>query len=132
MRSAFDFVLSAAFAVALNGFAYAQSAVPPSSPTSAPAPKPAASTPIPARSAAVMAAENANEPGKLGPEERVIPQISVPLKPRNSAPEASQPNGRATGAIDDAAARCLATLGAVERAACQRGLSASGPRTSGR
>ncbi len=64
----------------------------------------------------------------MRPEERVIPQISVPLKTRNTvdvaAPSASRPAGSRPGAINDGAARCLATE-ASERAACEQRESAT-------
>lgn len=104
--------------------------VPPLSPASAPTPAIAASKPIQMRSPAVRAAEKANEPGTLQPEQRVIPQISVPLKRRDvpspATPAASRPLGSVAGTVNDGAARCIAVNGAAERAACERGLPASG------
>ena len=131
MRSAFVSVLGAVVAVLVTGAACAQSVVPPQPPPSAP--MPAASQPIPTRSTAVKAAENSNEPGRLRPEQRVIPQISLPLKGSNTPspadPAASLPAGSVPGAVNDGTARCLATSGAKERAACERGLPAPGPLT---
>jgi len=69
------------------------------------------------------------------PEERVIPQISVPLKSRKGAvpaTTASVPAGSVPGAVNDVAARCLASGSAAERAACERRLAASAPEGSGR
>lgn len=110
--------------------------MPPSLAASAPVPAAAASKPIPLRSAAVEAAVKSNEAGKLPPEQRVIPQITVPLKGRDSpssvAPAASLPAGSVPGAVNDGAARCLAVIGAAEKAACERGLPASGPLKMGR
>lgn len=103
--------------------------------TDAPAPPAsAASQAIPLRSTAVKAAENANEPGELRPEQRVIPQLSIPLKRGASpvAPAASLPAGSVPGAVNDGTARCKATSGAKEMAACERGLAASGPLKMGR
>jgi hypothetical protein len=81
--------------------------------------------------AAVVAAENAKEPGAQRPEERVIPQLSVPLQSRRNAAlaaaAASAPPGSVPGAVNDGAARCLAARSASERAACERGLPASAP-----
>lgn len=137
MKSAFVSVLGAVIAVAFTGAACAQpSVMPASSPSSAAVPAAAASKPIPSRSTAVKAAENANEPGVLRPEQRVIPQITLPLKGRNSpssaAPSASLPAGSVPGAVNDGAARCLATSSAAEKAACERSLAASGPLKTGR
>ena len=119
------------FAIGVTGAASSQSVMRPPLPASAPVPMPAASQAIPLRSTAVKAAENANEPGKLRPEQRVIPQISVPLKGNPglspAAPVTTLPAGSVPGAVNDGAARCLATSGAKEMAACERGLPASGP-----
>lgn len=90
----------------------------------------AASKQVPTRNAAVMAAENAKEPGSQRPDERVIPQIRIPLKSRNSSTDVaatSVPPGNVPGGVDDSAARCLAAGSASEKAACERGLAASGP-----
>lgn len=95
----------------------------------------AASRQVPTRNAAITAAENAKEPGNQRPEERVIPQIRIPLKPRNSAAAAtiaSAPAGNVPGGVDDGAARCMAAGSASEKAACESGLAASGPVKSKR
>lgn len=138
MRIVFGFILGGVMAA---GAAGAQSVAPPSppaSPPSAPAsasgPAAAASRAMPARNPAITAAENAKEPGVQRPEERVIPQISVPLRSRNIAPTsttASAPGGSRPGAVNDDAARCLARSGS-ERAACERALAASAPLKTGR
>ena len=138
MKSAFSAsILAAVISVAFTGAACAQPSVMRASPpSSAPVPAAAASKPIPSRSPAVKAAENAIEPGVLRPEQRVIPQITLPLQGRNSpssaAPAASLPAGSVPGAVNDGAARCLATSGAAEKAACERGLAASAPLKKGR
>ena len=136
MKAANFAVLGAVMAVVFTGAACAQAVMPAPLPSSAPVPAPAAaaSKPIPSRSAAVKAAENANEPGKLSPEQRVIPQIVLPLKGRNdpSPAAASLPVGSVPGAVDDGAARCLASSDAAEKAACERGLAASGTVKTGR
>jgi hypothetical protein len=125
-------LLGGALAVAVASAAFAQGAAP-ARPASAPASAPvtAASRVVPTRNAAVMAAENAKEPGVQRPEERVIPQISVPLKPRNSgaaaAATASAPVGSVPGAVNDMAARCMAASDAADKAACQRRPAASEP-----
>jgi len=91
----------------------------------------AASKQVPTRNAAVMAAENAKEPGNQRPEERLIPQISIPLKSRDrtaaAANAASAPAASVPGHVDDGAARCLAAGSSLEKAACERGLAASAP-----
>lgn len=128
-------IVGSMLAAALAGGAGAQSAVPPLPPASAAEPMSAASKQVPTRNAAITAAESAKEPGNQRPEERVIPQISIPLKPRNStatAIAASAPAGSVPGGVDDGAARCLAAGGAGDRAACERGLSASSPVKSKR
>lgn len=103
----------------------AQPVATPPPPASAPLPMTAASQVVPTRNATVRAAENAKAPGVQRPEERVTPQLSVPLRSRSvtaAAAPASLP-----GAIDDGAARCLAVATAAARAACERGLAASAP-----
>lgn len=109
-------------AVVAAGAAFAQAAAP----ASAAAPMTAASRAMPARNPAVVAAENAKEPGVQRPDERVIPQISVPLKSR-AVPQASA-SAASTGVVNDAAARCLASGNAAAKAACERRLAASAPR----
>lgn len=141
MRLAVDYILgsilAAVAAIAIASSAEAQPAKPPSPPASAASatvPANAASQPVPSRNAAVRAAENAKEPGNQRPEERVVPQISIPLKSRNIAPTpaiAASAPGNVPGGVDDGAARCLASRSAGEKAACERGLkaglAASGP-----
>ncbi|RZA17361.1 MAG: hypothetical protein EOP93_13455 [Lysobacteraceae bacterium] len=131
MRIVFDSLLGGLLAAAVAGGACAQSAPPPSAPASAVAPMSAASRQVPTRNAAITASENAKEPGNQRPEERVIPQISIPLKPRNSPPAAaitaSAPAGTVPGGVNESAARCLATRNVIEKAACERGLAASAP-----
>lgn len=100
---------------------------------SAPAPATAASRVLPTRNAAVMAAENAKEPGGMRPEERVIPQVAVPLRPRTEpAVAASSPSGGAPGTVNDEAARCMAAKGAAQRARCERERPAAPASASGR
>lgn len=136
MKSNLVSVLGAVLAVSFVGTAAAQPMPPGPVLPSASAPAPAASRPIPLRSTAVKAAENANEPGRMRPEQRVIPQISLPLKPSagplSAAPSASLPAGSVPGAVNDGAARCLASSGAKALAACEPGLPASGPLRMGR
>jgi hypothetical protein len=77
----------------------------------------------------ITAAENAKEPGNQRPEERVIPQISIPLKSRTgtAAAAATAPTGSVLGGVDDGVARCLAAGSASEKAACERRLAAPAP-----
>ena len=128
MKSVFVSVLGAVIAMAFAAAACAQSSTP--APQASSAPAPAASKAILNRSTAVRAAEKANEPGTLQPEQRVIPQISVPLRrsngPSPAAPSASLPAGTVSGAVNDGAARCLATGAAKASAACERRAPASG------
>jgi hypothetical protein len=126
----FPAVLAGMLGVAAVGATWAQADKPASSPAAASAPMTAASRQVPTRNAAITASENAKEPGNQRPDERVIPQISLPLKPRTgtiAATTASAPAGNVPGGVDDGAARCLATGSASDKAACDRGLAASGP-----
>jgi hypothetical protein len=129
----FGALLGSALAVAATGAAWAQAGTPPPPPPPPPAsavvPMTAASKQSPTRNAAVMASENAKEPGNQRPEERVIPQISIPFKPRTgTAPAAaSAPPGSVSGRVNEGAARCMALSGLAEKAACERGLPASAP-----
>jgi len=139
MRTVADAILAsiiAAAAAAATGAAWAQSATRPLPAASAPVPLTAASKAVPTRSPAITAAENAKEPGNQRPEERVIPQISIPLKSRNVSPPAatatSAPAVSRPGGVNEGAARCLAVGDADGRAACERALAASGPVKPGR
>lgn len=83
---------------------------------------------MPTRNPAIVASENAKEPGVQRPEARVIPQLSVPFTGRNiGATAASAPAGSLPGAVNDGAARCMAARSASERVACERALAASAP-----
>jgi hypothetical protein len=136
MRIDLNLIVGSILAAAVTSGAWAQSAKPASPMASAPAPMTAASKQVPTRNAAVMAAENAKEPGNQRPEERVISQIRWPLQSRSSAAAAASlaPSaaGHVPGGVDDGAARCLATGSASEKAACERGLNASEPMKSKR
>jgi hypothetical protein len=131
MRFVLDSLLGGALVVVAAGAAWAQSGAPASPPASAVVPATAASRQVPARNPAVTASENAKEPGNQRPEERVVPQISIPLKSRSSiaaaASVASGPVGSVPGGVDDGAARCLAAGSASEKVACERRLAASAP-----
>jgi hypothetical protein len=121
MRHAPSALLAGLLAAALATPVAAQ----PAAPASGPVPV-AASSPTSTRNAAVRAAENAKEPGAQRPEQRVFPQLHVPLTRRgpNAAAPASAPTGPL---VDDGAARCLASRDAPARAACERALAASAP-----
>jgi hypothetical protein len=130
MRLVVDSCLGGIVAAALAGAACAQPVAPPSPPASASVPAAVASRAAPARNPAITAAENAKEPGVQRPEERVIPQISVPLKSRQGSAtvsaSASAPAAGRPAAVNDGAARCLASSGS-DKAACERGSAASAP-----
>jgi len=97
-----------------------------------PKPEPAASAPrasaAPARGkagpkaeSAVDAADHAQEPGRLRPEQAVVPQIVVPLR-AHTAPAPARAGAKATGGeIDQGAARCAAQKTAAERERCKAG-----------
>lgn len=68
--------------------------------------------------------EGSSMPGDLRPEDRVTPQIVVPLRKPSSTPAApAARSASATGGIDDTAARCEAqsTRAARERCRAQAG-----------
>lgn len=135
MRTFFETLLGGLLAAAVADGAAAQAVAPASSPASAAAPMTAASKQVPTRNAAVTAAENAKEPGNQRPEERVIPQVTIPLKPRNgtaAATAASAPSRDTPGGVNEGAARCLALRSDAEKAACERGLAASAPERTSR
>ncbi|HEY8881659.1 MAG TPA: hypothetical protein VIN03_29105 [Roseateles sp.] len=134
MRTVNEAILGGLLAAAVIGVASGQSAPPASAPASAVPPQTPASRQLPVRNPALTAAENAKEPGNQRPEERVIPQISIPLKTRSSvaAIAASVPSGSRPGGVDDGAARCLALRNADEKAACEGGRAPSAPVRVGR
>ncbi|WP_157281694.1 hypothetical protein [Pelomonas sp. Root1237] len=136
MRFVFDSLLGGILATVVAGAACAQPAAPLPASAPASAPMTAASRQVPTRNAAITASENAKEPGNQRPEERVIPQISIPLRNKNVMPlaaiPASAPVGSVPGRVNEGAARCVAISSASEKAACERGLAASGPMKSER
>lgn len=125
MRTAIPTVALALLAAAFCGAAPAQPPAAPARPASAAEPAVAASRWVPARNAAVTAAENAKEPGVQRPQERVLPQLRVPLASRSVTVAASAPAG--TGTVDDGAARCVAARTDRDKAACERARTASQP-----
>ncbi len=73
----------------------------------------------PTQSPAVRAAEGALEPGKLRPENAVVPQIAVPL--RSATKPEQQPavdRGARPRSIDERAASCAAHKSQAERQKC--------------
>lgn len=135
MKVVLNIIIGSIFAAAVTASASAQPATPASAPVSAAEPMTAASRQVPTRNAAILAAENAKEPGSQRPEERVIPQIRIPLKARSdTAAEATAaaPADNVPGGVDDSAARCMAAKSPAGKAACERGLAASGPVKSQR
>jgi hypothetical protein len=137
MRTAIKAILGGSLSAAVIGVASGQAALPASSPASAAAPMTAASRQLPARNPVFTASENAKEPGNQRPEERVIPQISIPLKSRNlTAPAAatasSAPSSGLPGGIDEGAARCLALSSTAAKAACENRRAASMPERTSR
>jgi hypothetical protein len=92
----------------------------------------AAEPPAPPTSPAAKAAQATQDAVDLGPENRVIPQVSIPLK-RGKSP--AKGVVRAPGAepgVDDRAARCLAKESAQERTACEAELANAKSRPSGK
>jgi hypothetical protein len=73
--------------------------------------------------------ERATVPGDVRPEERVTPQIVVPLRKTGPPPTkteraaARRGDPSASGAIDDAAAKCEAQASDAARRACRAGLA---------
>lgn len=106
----------------------AEPASAPADPASAVAPltvvpaKPARRASAPEPSPAVEAARNATVPGKVRPENPVVPQVSVTL-PGSGKPGAAlvPPTGPGNGQRDRAAA-CAARVTQAERDECERTL----------
>jgi hypothetical protein len=75
--------------------------------------------------------DSASTPGDLRPEERVTPQIVIPLRktvPPPKAPRAAARRGTAASSagIDDLAARCEAQASAAAREKCRASLAHKG------
>ncbi len=114
----------------LSACAFCAMAAPPTSPPAAAAAASAASapriaTPVlggkerPTQSPAVRAAEGALEPGKLRPENPVVPQIAVPLRSATKPdPQAAADRVSRPPRIDDRAASCAAHKSLAERQKC--------------
>ena len=109
--------------------ATAQSAAPAAS---APASAPLPSTPGPRVRTPTELRGSATPPGDLRPEERVIPQIVIPLRkaaPPNKAQRAATRRGvaaSASGGIDDSAARCEAEASKAAREECRASVAPKG------
>ena len=76
--------------------------------------------------------DSASTPGDLRPEERVTPQIVIPLRktapPTKARAAAARRSAAASAAaIDDSAARCEAQSSAQARETCRASLTKKGP-----
>ncbi len=119
---------AAALAVALLP-ALAQTPTPAAS---APASAPKVSAPVPRVQTPAEIREGASTPGDLRPEEKVTPQIVIPLRkgpPPTKAERAAARRGTAasSAAIDDAAARCEAQSSKAAREKCGAGIASKRP-----
>jgi len=121
MRFRFRPLMSAAALAAALSPAWSQSAPPAAR---APAAAPRASAPAPALRSPAESRQEATIPGDLRPDEKVTPQLVIPL--RKNAPGAKPERvdvrrdaaASAPGSIDDAAARCEAQSSKAARARC--------------
>ena len=98
---------------------------------SAPASAPLASKPGPRLQTPTELRDSASTPGDLRPEERVTPQIVLPLRqgvPATKAPRtAARRSATASSAgIDDSVARCEAQASEEARRVCRAGLAPKG------
>lgn len=100
----------------------------PASAASAPASAPKVSAPGPRVQTPAEIREGSSIPGDLRPEEKVTPQIVIPL--RKGAPPTKAERGAArrgtaasSAAIDDAAARCEAQSSKAAREKCGAGVA---------
>ena len=98
---------------------------------STPASAPLASKPGPKLQTPTELRDSASTPGDLRPEERVTPQIVIPLRqtvPAAKAPRATarQAAAASSAGIDDSVARCEAQVSEAARRTCRAGLAAKG------
>ena len=95
---------------------------------SAPASAPLASKPGPRLQTPTELRDSASTPGDLRPEERVTPQIVLPLRQGVPAPRtAARRSATASSAgIDDSVARCEAQASEEARRVCRAGLAPKG------
>lgn len=113
MKTLFPFALIACVAAA--SAARAADVTPPLAAT---APVQAAS--VPSQSPAVRQAQTAIAPGKVRPENAVVPQIRLPLRP--AVPGTAPASDVAPPpALDERAARCAALVSQAERLRCEAG-----------
>lgn len=97
---------------------------------------PTASKPAPRPLTPSALRDSASPPGDLRPEDRVKPQISIPLGRKPVPAVAPEPRAQrrigsasaAAGGINDATARCEAEVGDAARAACRAKLARTNPR----
>jgi len=104
--------------------------------TETPAPAAGASAPLGAKSrprplTPTELRESATPPGDMRPQEKVTPQLSIPLGKTPPAPSkpklrAARPGTAASGGIDDAVARCEAQSDEQLRAKCRNELARQG------
>ena len=119
---------AAALAVALLP-ALAQTPTTPTPAASAPASAPQILAPGPRVLTPTERRESSSAPGDLRPEEKVTPQIVIPLRkgspPPTKAERAAARRGTAasSAAIDDAAARCEAQSSKAAREKCGAGIA---------
>ena len=118
---------TAAIGVALAS-ALAQTVAPAAS---SPASAPLASKPGPRLQTPTELRDSASTPGDLRPEERVTPQIVIPLRqtvPGAKAPRAAarQAAAASSAGIDDSVARCEAQASEAARRTCRAGLAPKG------
>ncbi len=110
--------------------AMAQTAAPP---PSAPASAPLATKPGPRLQSPTDLRDSASTPGDLRPEERVTPQIVIPLRktaPPTKAERAAARRGTAASSvgIDDSVARCEAQSSEQAREKCRASLTQKKPQ----
>ena len=106
------------------------------SPANAAASAPSVAKPGPRLQTPLELREGATAPGDLRPDERVTPQIVIPLRkntpPPTKAQRAAARRGgtaaSASGGIDDSVARCEAQASKVAREKCLDGLATKGAR----
>lgn len=113
MKARWCSVLGAVALAAAMGPAVAQSSASPAS-AAASAPRRAVDQDAPRRATPAELRDSATAPGDLRPEERVTPQIVIPLRKA-----ARRPAGAASGGIDDTAARCEAQSSPRARERCR-------------
>ena len=119
-------LLAVLFLAAMHSFA----ATPANKPTAAAASAPTTSPPLigrterPVESPAARAANSALEPGKLRPENQVLPQIVVPFGAAKDGTSVAESASHAVDKeTDEQAARCAAQKTKAQRARCKKGTS---------